>query len=115
MVPARAELPGVLDQIPQQRPDESGICLDLDHGLDEEADIPAWLLTLELPRDVVDLGAEVDGLQFHGGARGLGENHQVLDEHGYLLAGGGDPLGVAPALLAENVGVLFQQQFAVTR
>ena len=110
----RGVLPGVLDQIPQDDADESGFCPDLDRALDNEADVAVWLLVLEFPGDVVGLGAEVDGLQVHGGSRGLGECQQVLDEDGHLLAGGGDLLGVAPALLAESVRVLFQQQFAVT-
>jgi hypothetical protein len=114
MVPARGELPGVLDQIPQECPDERGICPDIHRALDNKADVPAWLLALKLSGDVVDLGAEVDGLQVHGGPGGLGENQQVLDEHGYFLAGDGDSLGVAPALLAESVRALFQQHFAVS-
>jgi hypothetical protein len=39
-----------------------GIRPDVDQALDNEADVPARLLALELPGDVVDLGAEVDGL-----------------------------------------------------
>ena len=62
MVPAGGELPGVLDQIPQHRADERGIGPDCDRALDKEADVPARILALELPGDVVDLGAEVDGL-----------------------------------------------------
>jgi hypothetical protein len=44
----------------------------------------------------------------YGGSLGLGENQQVLDEHGHLLAGRGDSLGVAPAILAESVCALFE-------
>jgi hypothetical protein len=65
--------------------------------------VPARLLALELPGDVVDLGAEVDSLKVHGGARDAGESQQVVDERRHLLAGGCDPLGVASAVLAESV------------
>ena len=77
-------------------------------------DVSAWLLALKLPGDVVDLGAEVDGVKVHGGSRNAGEIQQVVDERGHLLAGGSDPLGVASAFLAESAPALFQQQAAVT-
>ena len=92
----------------------SRICPGRDWALDDEADVPAWLLALELPGDVVDLSAEVDGLEIHGGSRSAGENQQILDEHGHLLGGVGDFPGVVPAVLAETVRALFQQQPAVT-
>src|ERR1700722_14108715 len=109
-----SELPGVSYQVLQDRADELGISPDPDQGLDSEADAPVRLLALQLPGDVVGLGTEVDGLEVHDGSRGAGKIQEVRDERRYLAAGGGDPLGVAPAVLAESVRARFQQQPAVT-
>ena len=109
----RGEFPGILYQILQDRADKSGICPDLDEALDAEVNVSAGLLPLELPGDVLDLGAEVDGLKVHGGLRDAGEIQQVIDERGHLLAGGFDPLGVPSAVLPESVPAFLQQQPAV--
>src|SRR5580658_145537 len=69
IVPVRGELPGVLDQILQDRADKRGICSDLGQALDSEVDVSVGLLTPELPGNIVDLGAEVDGLEVHSSSR----------------------------------------------
>jgi hypothetical protein len=107
-VPVRGELPGVPDQVLQDRADESWICFDLDWTLDNELDVSSWFLALEVAGDVIDLGTEVDGLEVHVGSRELGEAEHILDERGHLLADGRDSLGIATAIPAEVVRVLFR-------
>ena len=45
----------------------------------------------------------------HLGARDARKLQQVVDEHRHLFAGGLDPLGIASALLAEVIAVVFEQ------
>ena len=101
------EFSGVLHQFLQDRVDEVAVSAGLEGALDVEADRAAWLLALEVPGDLFGFGAEVNGLEADLSGGQAGQPQQGIDDHRHV-PGGGDPLGVAVALLAEHVGVLFQ-------
>ena len=114
IVPAGRELPRVAQQVVHHHAHEGTVGLYLDWTLDGEAGVPSRIVTLEFRGDLRGLGAEIDRAEIHvcpGQAR---KAQQIVDERRHMLAGGDDSPGVAPAILAENVAVLFQQGGAET-
>jgi hypothetical protein len=106
-VPAGAVFPGVVQQVLQDRTNQSGVRLCPDRLLDDEADVAVRSAALEFLGDVVDRGAQIDRLEVHLGLRDARKVKQGVDEPRHLRARGLDSLGVAPAVLAETVPALF--------
>ena len=69
-----------------------------DGPLDGEVDAAVRRVALEFLGDPGDLGAEIDLLRVYLGPRDAGKLQQVVDKRRLPLAGGLDPLSVAPVL-----------------
>jgi hypothetical protein len=101
------ELPGVFQQVLQDRADEATIRLDPDGLPDSEPDAAARVAALEFLGDPGGLGTEIDGVQVHLGSRYTRKAQQVVDKGRHLLAGFDDSPGVVPAFVVEDVLVVF--------
>ena len=70
--------------------------------------------TLEFRGDLGGLGTEIDRAEVHLGPGKARKTQQIVDERRHMFAGGDDSLRIAPAILAENLAVIFQQGGAET-
>jgi hypothetical protein len=109
IVPAGRELPRVAQQVVHYHANEGTVGPYRDGTLDSEADVPFRINTLEFRGDLGGLGTEIDRAEVHLGPGEARKTQQVVDERRHMFRGGDDSLRVAPAILAENGAVIFQQ------